>query len=300
MNSLTPFVLLLFLCVTACGGESVASKFKADASRAQTADRVQAISPYQHNWNPNASKTQTILNEIEASEGAKRATAAPNSFGHWLRHLPLKDAGKRVKLYNGSEKPNQEPTFRIIDIDVGKKDLQQCADAVMRLRAEYLWEMDKKEEIAFNFTSGHRASWKDWSQGIRPVIKGNTVKFSPKAKKNSNYPNFRSYLDVIFTYAGTLSLSKEVKSIPAKELVAGDFLIWGGSPGHAMLIVDTSIGDDGNVYFLLAQSYMPAQEMHIVKNLNDSTLSPWFKVDESAEIKTPEWTFSASAYHRFP
>lgn len=35
-------------------------------------------------------------------------------------------------LYNGSQKPNQSVHYAVFDIDVGKEDLQQCADAVMR------------------------------------------------------------------------------------------------------------------------------------------------------------------------
>ena len=31
---------------------------------------------------------------------------------------------------------------------------------------------------------------------------------------------------------------------------------------------------------LLAQSYMPAQSPHILKNLNNPELSPWFKVPQ--------------------
>lgn len=44
----------------------------------------------------------------------------------------------------------------VIDIDVEKRDLQQCADAVMRLRAEWLWSIGTKDRIAFNYTGGGR------------------------------------------------------------------------------------------------------------------------------------------------
>lgn len=57
------------------------------------------------------------------------------SFGAWLRTLPLKK-GTTVYLYNGRPKENQDAQFAVVDISVGQEDLQQCADAVMRLHAQ--------------------------------------------------------------------------------------------------------------------------------------------------------------------
>ena len=45
--------------------------------------------------------------------------------------------------------------------------------------------------------------------------------------------------------------------------------------------------------FLLAQSYMPAQQIHILVNLANHNLSPWYELTEtdSGYLYTPEWTF---------
>ena len=56
------------------------------------------------------------------------------TFGAWLRSVPLKK-NLTVYLYNGVPKRNQEAQFAVLDVSVGHEDLQQCADAVMRLRA---------------------------------------------------------------------------------------------------------------------------------------------------------------------
>ena len=50
--------------------------------------------------------------------------------------------------------------FAVLDIPVGKKDLQQCADAVMRLRAEYLFEQKRYPEIVFTDNNGKPYEWK--------------------------------------------------------------------------------------------------------------------------------------------
>src|SRR5215216_2798811 len=75
---------------------------------------------------------------ISLPVGYERIKVQPGSFGEWLRKTPLKK-DKSVHLYNGQLKRNQSAQFAVVDIPVGDKDLQQCADAVMRLRAEYLF-----------------------------------------------------------------------------------------------------------------------------------------------------------------
>ncbi len=43
---------------------------------------------------------------------------------------------------------------------------------------------------------------------------------------------------------------------------------------------------------MLAQSYMPAQSIHIVKNLENDKISPWYELNESEMIlDTPSWNF---------
>jgi len=54
----------------------------------------------------------------------------------------------------------------------------------------------------------------------------------------------------------------------------------------------------GQKLFLLAQSYMPAQETQILKNPNNSALSPWYEL-KNETLETPEWTFEPSDLRRF-
>jgi hypothetical protein len=91
----------------------------------------------------------------------------PGSFEDWLRHLPLKKGKPPVYLYNGRLKENQSAHYAVIDIDVGNSDLQQCADALIRLRAEYLYSIGDFSSIHFKFTSGHNAEYSRWREGYR-------------------------------------------------------------------------------------------------------------------------------------
>jgi len=64
--------------------------------------------------------------------------------------------------------------------------------------------------------------------------------------------------------------------------------------------MDVAENADGGRVFLLAQSYMPAQEIHVLKNFGEPTLSPWYVFDKDGELDTPEWSFEPGNLWRFP
>ncbi len=70
-----------------------------------------------------------------------------------------------------------------------------------------------------------------------------------------------------------------------------------GSPGHAVIVVDVAQNRAGERVFLLAQSYMPAQDIHILNSADD--VNPWSPRAIGRRSKTPEWTFSHGDLKRF-
>lgn len=205
-----------------------------------------------------------------------------------------------MHYYSGEEKSNKVAAA-VLNFDVGNKDLQQCADAVIRLRAEYLYKTKQYELLHFNFTSGFKADYSKWRSGYRISVKGNNVSWVKTTKESESYKSFRDYLDVVFTYAGTASLTKELKQITLSQMQIGDVFIKGGSPGHAVIVVDMAVNPKTNKkLFMVAQSYMPAQDIHVLINQNKSVISPWYDLVESAEdVETPEWTFDKNQLKRF-
>lgn len=245
---------------------------------------------------------QTIESEIAPPNGYIRISSDVNSFTTYLRNLPLLPKGSKVLLYNGQTKRNQTPTYAVIDMGVGNQDLQQCADATIRLRAEYLWKQKRYDEIKFNFTSGFTAEYAKWAEGNRIKVDGNKVSWYAQGGKDYSYPTFRKYLDRVFMYAGTASLAKELSTIPYADLQPGDIFIQGGFPGHAVIVVDKAIHPETQKkVFLLAQSYMPAQQIHVLTNITSSKLSPWYELNETdtGKLHTPEWTFNKKDLKRF-
>jgi len=204
-----------------------------------------------------------------------------------------------VLYHNGAVKPNNEVYEAVVDLAIGSKDLHQCADAVMRLKAEYLWHQKQYDQIHFNFTNGFRVDYIKWMQGKRIKVDGNRTSWIKKTTPSNTYEDFWKYLEIIFMYAGTASLEKELISVDINKAKIGDVLIQGGYPGHAVIIVDKAKNDStGENIYLIAQSYMPAQEIQILKNPENEKISPWFELKEGT-IRTPEWRFRSEDLKRF-
>ena len=244
---------------------------------------------------------RVLARSIRVPAGYRRVPLRKGSFGHWLRYLPLKATGSPVLLHDGTRKRNQDAHVAVLDLDVGNRNLQQCADAVIRLRAEYLFAAKRQADIRFHFTSGDEAVFSSWARGDRPLVQGNRVQWRRRGAADASHASLRRYLDIVFSYAGTLSLARELKARQPAHLQVGDVFIRGGSPGHAVLVVDVAFHPPtGERVFLLVQSYMPAQDIHVLKNPAADGLSPWYRIPTDGPLRTPEWTFRMRELKRFP
>ncbi len=241
----------------------------------------------------------TIKSRVNIPEGYRRTKYPKGSFENYLRNYKLKPFGNKIINYDNSEYFWQGGHIGVLEIPVPKNGLQQCADALIRVRSEYLWNSNRKDEIGFNFTSGHYCSWKKYAEGYRPKINGSKVSFHKTASANHSKENFYKYLNLIYMYSGTLSLYNELKPLKAKDLKIGDMLIKGGSPGHIVMLCDEVINDKGEKLFLLFQGNTPAQSVHLVKNLNDSDISPWYQLEDDAVVPVSNYTFGSAKFVRF-
>lgn len=234
----------------------------------------------------------TLETRISVPHNYERETAQRGSLLSFLRNFYLKPDGASVLLYNGNKKSNQKAHMAVFALPIENYDLQQCADSVMRLYAEYFWHTDKKDKIEFHFTDGFLCKYSKWREGYRPVVGNGATRWEKKADVDNSYENFVKYLKTVFSYAGTASMEAlETETIPLSSLDAGDVILKGGNPGHVVMVVDVCKRADGKKAFLLAQGYMPAQEFHIIKNPKHKN-DPWYYEEEMTfPLKTAEYTF---------
>lgn len=240
-----------------------------------------------------------LVSRINPPEGFTRVSSTEGELTNYIRELPLKAAGQKLLLYNGKPKGNQDNFAAIFDLKLGDRDLQQCADSVLRIYAEYYWSVKAYDKIAFHLTNGFYMEYTRWRDGQRIEVDGNDVSWVKSAAYDDSYDGLLDYLDMVFAYAGTLSLASECDPIPVTELLPGDLFLKGGSPGHCVLIVDMATDSDGNKCYLLAQGYMPAQDFHVLKNPLHPQ-DPWYYAsDLTFPLETPEFTFQEGSAVRF-
>lgn len=214
-----------------------------------------------------------LISRFPPPAGFTRVKAQPASFAAYLRMLPMKEKGSPVLYFNGGVKHNRGTYDAVVDLPIGNRDLHQCADAVMRLYAEYLFLNKRFSDICFNFLSDGKPRCFDTYTSDR------------------TYKSFWKFMEYVFAFANTSSLYDQMKPANVKNMKIGDAFIEKKSPyGHAVIVADMAENAKGEKIFLLLQSYMPAQEIHVLKNPNDPDLSPWYKLPEN-ELRTPDWKF---------
>jgi hypothetical protein len=234
-------------------------------------------------------------------EGFVRVGAPESTFAAWLRELPLKSEGTPVLLHTGQPKWRQDVHAAVIDIDTGSRDLQQCADAIMRLRAEWQFSRGDIRHIAFNDTGGGKPMpFSRWAAGERPRSEGRALVWAKRASADTSYGSFRRYMDTVFTWAGTHSLERELIPVRDGRVEIGDVIIKGGFPGHAVLVADVAEHPTtGERRFLLIQSFMPAQDMHVLKGRDTPDGSSWYRLEPGQAFVTPEWIFPPGSLKRW-
>lgn len=253
-------------------------------------------------WRPTA--TERLDERFRSPPlGFVRSAAPRGSFAAFLRSLPLLPEGSPVvdyrgeRLYDRGHHPN---IAAVVDLDIGERDLQQCADTVLRLHAEWRYGRGDRD-LSYRSVSGQTLSYARYVRGERAKVEGRELVFPRAAAKAADrYPLFRSWLDEVFAWAGTASLERDAAKVGGiEEVHAGDFFVLSGSPiGHAVIVLDVAKDDEGRVALLLGQGFMPAQSFHVLRPAAHG--SAWFVVERgAASLRTPFWRpFPMSALRR--
>lgn len=223
----------------------------------------------------------TVSEAYPPPSGAERVKA-----GAWAEHLQaleLADADRDVLTWDGRKVHHHG---HVVQLPLVPGDLQQCADALIRLRAEYL--LQAGEAVSFQSTSGYPMPWARYRDGETPYLVGDAVHW-----REGGTGEWEDYLVKVFRWAGTVSLQERETELVRGPPQPGDLLVQGGFPGHAVVLLDVAVEGD-KTWILVGESFMPAQDFHI-------ELGPeggWWLWEEGVDL--PSWApFSSEDLRRW-
>ena len=224
-----------------------------------------------------------------------------DNYSKFLRQHPLKQKNI-VKYHNGQVRFNKANDIfaAVFDYDIGPLDLHQCADAAIYLRAKYNYMFKFLDKLVYTFTSGFTTTYKDYLAGATysTLNDGTEIEKVYKIPREDNFKTFRRWLYLVWNYAGTWSVENyDTDLVNIHDIRPGDIFIQGGFPGHVVTVVDVAVNSNDEKIYILAQSFMPAQEQHILLNPKNNTV--WYKLDNSEIINTPEFAFKSNQLRRF-
>ena len=160
----------------------------------------------------------TLEKRVLTPDGFNRLQAPEGGFANFLRNYELKEDGAPILMYDGRVKSNQESHIAVFNMRISNKDLQQCADSVIRLYAEYFYETEQYDRMQFHFVNGFNCDYPSWQSGKRVSISGNNVNWVSSAGYDNSYDSFEKYLAMVFAYASTLSMDTEASEITLEEM----------------------------------------------------------------------------------
>lgn len=210
--------------------------------------------------------------EIGTPFGYERIEGEDSAYASWLRRLPLRERGTDVMLYTGGKSRLQSLNYAVIDLPLLSND-EQCADVCMRLRAEYLYDSGRYNQIHFQ------------------NVGGRTMHYGGGASRTA----FERYMRNVYGVASTYSLKHELANRQLKDIQPGDVFVYAAGDhdlerkthskyGHAIMVVDVAVNRlTGSKVFMLAEGNTPARDIHVLRNFKNPLLSPWFSLDEDAE-----------------
>jgi hypothetical protein len=259
------------------------------------------IDPRAYTWITDAAEvpaSTAVTTRHPVPAGYARVEVDEHSFAAWLRGLPVRIDRRAVLTHRGRRTGGD--SAGVIALDVGEKDLQQCADTLLRLHGEWLWSQGRSDEIGYHFTSGDLSRFEDWVAGRKWKIDGAKVvqvAVDPVARDRAA---LRAWFEQLFMYAGTRSLVLDTDAIALDQPIAvGDMLLHPGSPGHVVIVLDVAEGRGGEQIAVIGQGSMPAQELHVIPG---PVAGAWFRfpAGEDVSVDVPGWgALSRSSLRRF-
>lgn len=138
---------------------------------------------------------KTTSNKGNDSTAVDSVDSSDNGLSDWelfIKHFPRKKSTV-VRDYAGNV--IKEKSLGVLDTRV--TSVQECADAAIRLRAEFFYSRKEYDKIKFKLTCGLEVPFSKWALGYRVKVNGNNATLvKTQNTKDYSRENFEEYLKV--------------------------------------------------------------------------------------------------------
>ncbi len=236
-----------------------------DPAEFPTAEEVEKWYP----WERRRKDYESLATRVHPPPpGFVRQTVKRGTWPWWLRHLPVLVSAEPLRYFDGTiASKDLSRIAAIVDLDTGTRDLQQCMDVLVRLRAEYMMAAGRGNSISFRYVGGRYYSLRAWRNGFRPNRSTREYKLEKTAGSGYGRANFMRYLRVLFHDTGTIHFQNEPRVKP-EDLRSGDFFVYPPPApdmnGHAVMVLDIAENAKGERAVLIGQGDTPAMDFHVL------------------------------------
>jgi hypothetical protein len=204
-----------------------------------------------------------------------------------LRLLPLAAPGTPVRNYRGEIVVPGEDEYlaAVVAIDIGSENLQQSADVILRLHAEWRWYVNDLRMLYLSDTKAELPLAR-WFAGERLTTTGAEPRWIRQAapKPKLDHADLRAYLDSVFAWSSGRALPGESVPLAPENLEPGAFFLHAGPPAEVLVVLDVATSPAGKRAMLLAQALNPAESVHVLRPNRDSV---WFPVRTDQPVRVP-------------
>lgn len=233
-------------------------------------------------WLTRAQRTgyEPLGDRIAPPDGFRRVMVPDGSFADWLRYLPVLPVGAPVCAAGGRTLlAGDAPELAAVIALAPNTEALGSAGMMLRLRAEYAWHANRLERLAFHFETGQRMSWQAWASGIRALNGSDGVRFEKTGTESDDRESFCAWMETQLQFTSCASLLDDTRPIGDGTIATGDVFLVNGRKGHAMMVLDVAVSDDGDVAVLLGGGGTPARSLHV---LNGDGVSPWIRLSKNS------------------
>lgn len=218
-------------------------------------------------WDEPSSNGATIFDrywEDWMIEEKSELNADTASFAFWLQHLPLKPDDYKPHYVDNGEVVTPCECCAVIDLPVCRHT--DIYGAVLRIRAEYLYDVGRLDDLTFRLRGSHYVNYRDWLRGQWITENGTSVKVPPMRDSRRAFHHF---LDMVIARSDKATLTTLLRRMSPYDIKAGVVALSGRGilfKGNHVAICVSSIPLEKSFAraAIWAQGSQPASELGIL------------------------------------